>query len=168
MGSRARNSRYKFHGLIDEVAIFNRALSSNEIAAIYSAGANGMCKNALPPTILEPPKDQYVASGSNVTLTVTVSGTEPISYHWLKDGTSLSVTSEATLTLNSAQPDQSGLYSVVVSNAFGTANSPVAEIVVLPVPLESASFVDSDISISPGDTNYEGRDVVIIAASRNH
>jgi len=32
-----------FTGTIDEAAIFNRALSSNEIAAIYAAGSLGMC-----------------------------------------------------------------------------------------------------------------------------
>ncbi len=34
-----------FNGSIDEVALFNRALGSNEIAAIYAAGSAGMCKS---------------------------------------------------------------------------------------------------------------------------
>lgn len=34
---------YKFHGFIDEVAIYDRALSASEIAAIYAAGSAGMC-----------------------------------------------------------------------------------------------------------------------------
>ncbi len=33
-----------FHGLIDEVEILNRALSAEEIAAIYGAGGAGKCK----------------------------------------------------------------------------------------------------------------------------
>jgi hypothetical protein len=33
-----------FHGLIDEVSLYNRALSAEEIQAIYNAGAAGMCK----------------------------------------------------------------------------------------------------------------------------
>lgn len=33
-----------FHGQLDEVAIYSRALSSAEIAAIYDAGAAGICK----------------------------------------------------------------------------------------------------------------------------
>jgi hypothetical protein len=32
-----------FHGLVDEVAVFNRALTADEIAAIYNAGIAGMC-----------------------------------------------------------------------------------------------------------------------------
>jgi Concanavalin A-like lectin/glucanases superfamily len=37
-----------FHGLIDEVDVFNRALSASEIQAIYTAGGAGKCK---PPTL---------------------------------------------------------------------------------------------------------------------
>jgi hypothetical protein len=32
-----------FNGLIDEAAIYNRALTANEIAAIYAAGSAGIC-----------------------------------------------------------------------------------------------------------------------------
>jgi hypothetical protein len=32
-----------FSGLIDEVEIFNRALTAQEIAAIYNAGSTGKC-----------------------------------------------------------------------------------------------------------------------------
>jgi hypothetical protein len=32
-----------FNGLVDELKYYNRALTSNEIAAIYNAGTNGMC-----------------------------------------------------------------------------------------------------------------------------
>jgi hypothetical protein len=34
----------KFNGLIDEVQVFNRALSRGEIRAISEVGANGQCK----------------------------------------------------------------------------------------------------------------------------
>jgi hypothetical protein len=34
----------RLHGLVDEVSIYNRALSAKEIAAIYAAGSAGKCK----------------------------------------------------------------------------------------------------------------------------
>lgn len=34
----------EFNGLIDEIRIYNRGLTSSEIAAIYNAGSAGMCK----------------------------------------------------------------------------------------------------------------------------
>jgi hypothetical protein len=41
---------YQMIGLIDEVSIYNRALSSNEISAIYNAGSAGKClDNCTPP-----------------------------------------------------------------------------------------------------------------------
>ena len=40
-----------FSGRIDEVGIFNRALSASEVHAIYNAGSEGMCRPcAMPPT----------------------------------------------------------------------------------------------------------------------
>ena len=38
-----------FNGLVDEVEIFNRALSAEEILAIYNAGGVGKCKLTTPP-----------------------------------------------------------------------------------------------------------------------
>ncbi|MEK6950617.1 MAG: LamG domain-containing protein [Nanoarchaeota archaeon] len=37
------NIHHDFDGLIDELSIYNRALSDDEIAAIYNAGSNGKC-----------------------------------------------------------------------------------------------------------------------------
>jgi hypothetical protein len=55
-----------FHGIIDEVAIFSRALSASEIKAIYDAGITGMCKT--PPPTANAGADQTVAEGDTVTL----------------------------------------------------------------------------------------------------
>src|SRR5207237_5380991 len=38
-------------GILDEVAFFERALATNEIAAIFAAGAAGMCKPAALPSL---------------------------------------------------------------------------------------------------------------------
>src|SRR5262249_14256211 len=46
IGSSQRNGVEQtfFQGLVDEVEIFNRALTPDEILAIYSAGSSGKCK----------------------------------------------------------------------------------------------------------------------------
>jgi hypothetical protein len=47
------STQYGFNGLIDEVAVFNRALAANEVAALYTAGSAGMCapsSSAFSPT----------------------------------------------------------------------------------------------------------------------
>jgi len=40
-----------WHGLIDEVAVYNRALNAAEIAAIYAAGSAGKCKEGVGPDV---------------------------------------------------------------------------------------------------------------------
>jgi len=40
---------HKYGGALDEIALYNRALSASEIAAIYAAGRHGKCKT---PTVL--------------------------------------------------------------------------------------------------------------------
>jgi hypothetical protein len=44
------NTEFFFAGMIDEVEFFNRALSQEELAAIYNAGSAGKCKDSTPPT----------------------------------------------------------------------------------------------------------------------
>src|SRR5213076_3143453 len=41
--------QYPFNGLIDEVEIFDHALSDAQVLAIFNAGAGGKCKPCLPP-----------------------------------------------------------------------------------------------------------------------
>ena len=48
-GSQPNDSR-RLKGQIDELAVYNRALSNEEIAAIYAAGAAGKCGANAPPT----------------------------------------------------------------------------------------------------------------------
>ena len=44
-----RNDGWYFKGMIDEISIYNRALSSDEIAAIYAASSAGKCKSGQIP-----------------------------------------------------------------------------------------------------------------------
>ena len=49
MGSTVEGSQEYYTGLVDEVEIFNRALSQSEIQAIYGAGSAGKCRTCTPP-----------------------------------------------------------------------------------------------------------------------
>ena len=130
----------KFSGLLDEVSLYNRALSSTEVAAIYSAGAAGKCRGPQGPSIVTPPQSQSVAVGSNAFFTVKAAGTAPLSYQWvfngapLSDGTQFSGTATATLWLTNAQPANTGNYTVVVTNLTGSVTSAVGVLTVLAPP----------------------------------
>lgn len=82
------------------------------------------------PAITNQPQDTSVAPGQPVSLSVVASGTPPFFYQWRRDGTNISGATNQTLAFAAAQFEDSGLYSVVVSNAFGVAISSNAQLVV--------------------------------------
>ena len=121
---------HKFAGMLDEVSLYNRALASGEIAAIYAAGAAGKCQEA---TVTVPPHSQTVLVGSNVNLAVTVAGPS-LSYQWFFNGTNaLAGATNSTLSLTNLTLSQSGSYSVVASNSVGAVFSPAATLTVAPI-----------------------------------
>ncbi len=126
---------HKLKGSIDEVSIYNRALSAADIAAIYNAGSGGKCKTggaAL--AITGPPQSQTVAVGSYVALTVTASGTQPLNYQWLFNGASVAGATSSVLTLAHVQSANAGSYQAVVTNSTASATSAVAVLTVLLPP----------------------------------
>jgi len=88
-----------------------------------------------PPTISVPPASQTVVAGSNVTLSVTASGTAPLSYQWFFNGGVLSGFTNANFTRTNAQAADAGNYTVVVTNLVGSVTStpPAVLTVLLPV-----------------------------------
>lgn len=77
------------------------------------------------PTITTPPQSQTIATGKPVVLSVTASGPTPLHYQWYKDGTKIG-TDSATLNIDKAQTNNSGIYTVTVSNQFGYTPSAAA------------------------------------------
>jgi LmbE family N-acetylglucosaminyl deacetylase len=121
---------HKLAGMLDEVSLYDRALGTNEIAAIYAAGAGGKCQEA---TITAPPQSQTVLVGSNATFVVTVAG-PALSYQWFFNGTNaLAGAINSTLSLTNLTLSQSGSYSVVASNYVGAVFSPAATLTVAPI-----------------------------------
>ena len=127
------NARY-FNGLIDEAAIYNRALSAAEIAAIYNAGSAGKCPLPQQPVIIGQPSNTVAIAGNTAALNVLASGVAPLSYQWYFGTSPLAGASASTLTLPNVRPGQAGAYSVIVSNPFGSVPSSNAFLNVLTFP----------------------------------
>ena len=125
-----------FNGLLDEVSIYNRALSPNEITAIYNAGSAGKCLQA-PVFITFQPTDQTVVSGGTATFTIAGGGSLPLNYQWFFGTSPVPSGTGSSLVLTNVQPGQAGSYSVVVSNAYGSATSSNALLTVYPVIITS-------------------------------
>lgn len=88
------------------------------------------------PTVTSPPLSQQVAVGTTATFTVAATGTQPLSYQWLRNGAALSdggrITGSATaqLSLANAQLSDTAQYAVIVLNTAGSVRSPAAQLTV--------------------------------------
>lgn len=109
-----------FNGVIDEISIYNRALTPTEIQAIFLAGSAGKCASPTAPYVYVPPGNTVARVGDNPTLTVAAGGTAPISYQWICNGTNLPGATNYSLTITNIQTSQAGTYQVLMSNTVGT------------------------------------------------
>jgi hypothetical protein len=130
IGAQGDTLASSFLGSIDEISVYNRNLSTSEIQAIYNAGSSGKCTTGIPPSISLQPADQNVTVGGTANFSIAASGTQPLAYQWLRNGTSLNGETGASLVLTNAQLSQAGSYSVLVSNVAGSILSSNASLVV--------------------------------------
>ncbi len=118
---------------------------SNVYGSITSAVAMFQIMIA-PPSIVSGPVSQTVLAGTTVSFEVQVNGDAPLFYQWqengtnLADGGNLSGTATPTLTIASATVANSGIYSVVVSNALNSVSSGGAALTVLPITVPGANL----------------------------
>jgi hypothetical protein len=108
-----------------------QAVMANSLGSITSAVAT--LTVLVPPGIATQPQSQSVARGQNASFSVVASGTVPLSYQWYFNGSSLGFNNQ-TLTVDGAEPNKAGNYTVVVTNVAGSATSAVATLTVLLPP----------------------------------
>lgn len=118
----------RYNGLVDDVQIYNRALSDAEIDFLFQNPGTAITGA---PLITVPPQNLAVPAGSNATFTVTATGSGTLTYQWLFNGTNLPGATSSSLTLVNVQPANAGNYSVRVSNANGSTTSPSATLSVV-------------------------------------
>jgi subtilisin family serine protease len=102
------------------------AQSVGNIVLNYPSDSDGLSG----PAIVGNPSDLTIVSGRAISLKVEVEGSEPFSYQWLKDDLAIEGATASTFVKASALPEDSGLYSVRVSNAFGAVTSSPAIVAV--------------------------------------
>ncbi len=109
---------------------------ANDYGAITSAVATLVVY--LPVTITSQPQSQSAPAGSAVTLSVSATGTAPISYQWWNSAGAILEATNASYSLNPAQTNDSDNYYVIVANDYGAITSAVATLVIyLPVSITS-------------------------------
>lgn len=106
------------------------------------------------PLITAHPQSQTVKVGTNVTFTVSATGTPPPAYQWRFNGLDLAGATNAALTLTNVQAEHAGVYSVLVTNAGGALLSSNATLTVLP-PLPPQCFAAA--LLPDGRIQFTGR-----------
>ncbi len=78
---------------------------------------------AVPPAISVAPSDQTILPGGTATLTVSATGTGPLTYQWQLNGTNIAGATGATLNVTNVSAADAGHYTVTVSNSAGSVTS---------------------------------------------
>jgi beta-galactosidase len=84
------------------------------------------------PVIVTQPADQSAPAGARVSLSVTATGSKPLSYQWQHNGTNLTDNARingshyASLTFFDPQSDDAGNYQVMITNTYISVTSAVA------------------------------------------
>jgi hypothetical protein len=98
-----QNATSKFTGRLDEIRIYNTALTDNDIYALYAG-----------PKLLTVPNDRILCPNGSATLNIAGSGTG-YSYQWKKNGVDIAGATAATYTDNTVTAADTGSYSCVLS-----------------------------------------------------
>jgi lysophospholipase L1-like esterase len=128
---------FHFDGLLDEVAVYGRALSDNEILEHFAVGSTGVgsCHPDVLPVITTQPTSLSVLKGQPASFSVAATGSEPLQYAWKKDGTAIPRATSNSYSISSAVEADAGSYTCTVKNEGGevTSNPATLTVVVQPV-----------------------------------
>jgi uncharacterized repeat protein (TIGR03803 family) len=117
--------------------------------------------NIVPPIITSQPVSQIVPAGINVNFSVSVLGTAPFAYQWTSNNVAMPGATNATLTLTNAGLSNSGTYSVLVTNNFGSELSSNAVLAVFPVLVTTlpasgitatGAVLNGSVTVGPDET----------------
>jgi hypothetical protein len=101
----------------------------------HAAGAvypGGSCTTCTPPSIVSGPASQTINSGGSATLSVTTTGTAPLSFQWYigTSGNTASPIGGQTSSSITVSPSSTTSYWVRVTNSCGSLNSATATVTV--------------------------------------
>lgn len=107
---------YQFAGTIDEVAVYNYALSASQVQDHYGAAP-------VPPYFTSVPTNEVIAYvGQSVTLSASALGSVPRTNQWFVNGTTMANQTNLSLSLTNVQVG-TNTYTIRVSNAFGAVTN---------------------------------------------
>ena len=101
-----------------------------------------------PPNLTQQPASQTRVAGTTATFSAAAVGDQPLVYQWQENGTNLtdggnrSGSATSTLTITGVTAANTGIYSVIVSNALFSVSSLKAMLTVVPATSPSAALAE--------------------------
>ena len=116
---------YAGNTIYDSLQGSNSAIRTN-ITITINPGSGGS-----KPAFTVDPQSRTVTNAGTVSFSATATGSPAPAYQWRKEGTNLTGQTTSTFSIGSATTNDAGNYTVVASNASGSATSHVATLTVL-------------------------------------
>jgi len=119
---------------------------TNSFGSVTSSAVALLVTNA-PPAITSQPQTQSVLAGQTATFNASATGTLPLNYQWLLNGTNISGATTNPFSIANVQTTNAGNYSVIITNLSGSVTSSAAALtVVLTNPAVFAQWNFNSIS----------------------
>jgi hypothetical protein len=117
------SSAYVLNGITTNNAGNYQVVVTNIGGAATSAVATLTVTNGIGPAITSQPQDWTGITNSTISLTITATGTAPLAYQWKQNGSGLAGASLSGYSKANAVTGDSGTYTVIVTNTYGSTNS---------------------------------------------
>jgi hypothetical protein len=138
IGRQASRNDRGWPGQIDELALFDRALTFAEVTNLYLTAISG----PTAPSVITQPASQTVLAGQPVSFTVAALGAAPMTYQWRHAGTNLPGATVKTLTIPSTYYSDAGSYQAVVANSIGSPVTSAAATLTVEAPPTFANLTN--------------------------
>lgn len=100
-----------------------------------------------PPKIRQQPQDALVVAGGRVTFSAGVAGNAPLRYQWRFNDVPLVSATNVSLVISNVTPAVTGLYTLVVTNAYGASTSAPARLEIWRPPVVEDSVGRTNVPL---------------------